>query len=378
MNAQKQYRRKKGSILVLTAVLMVAMFAFLAFAVDLGYLEMVQTELQRSADASAIAAGWSLIDGEILYGLDSPYAVSLAKGTAQDYVTANLVVQRALALADEDVTAGYLSNPFDPNSQFVTSGVPCYNAIRVRVRMTDAQNNSVPLFFAKALGINSADAQAQATAAFLSDISGFNTPSDGENLGILPFAIDEDTWNQIMAGQGTDDWSYNSETGEVTSGQDTILEGNLFPQGSGSPGNRGTVDIGSPNNSTADIARQILHGVSAEDLSYLGGKLALDENGTLLLNGDTGISAGVKDELADIKGQPRILPVFNNVTGPGNNATYTIVKFVGVRIMEVHLTGSMSGKRVVVQPAPIYVKGAIPSTGGQSSNYIFSPVCLVR
>ena len=42
--------------------------------------------------------------------------------------------------------------------------------------------------------------------------------------------------------------------------------------------------------------------------------------GKLYLNGDTGISAGVKDELASIKGQPRIIPIFSTVSGNGNNA----------------------------------------------------------
>ena len=96
----------------------------------------------------------------------------------------------------------------------------------------------------------------------------------------------------------------------------------------GSPGNRGTVDIGSSNNSTNDIARQILYGISASDLAYHGGKLEFNSCGYLILNGDTGISAGVKDELAEIKGQPRCIPVFSQVNGPGNNADYKIVKCV--------------------------------------------------
>src|SRR4029453_10300558 len=120
-----------------------------------------------------------------------------------------------------------------------------------------------------------------------------------------------------------------------------------------------TVDIGSSNNSTSDINRQILDGVSPEDLAYHGGKLELDSNGELNLNGDTGISAGVKDELASIKGKPRIIPIFREVHGPGNNADYTIVAFVGIRIVDVKLTGSMSSKRLLVQPALMITRGAI-------------------
>ena len=66
------------------------------------------------------------------------------------------------------------------------------------------------------------------------------------------------------------------KTKSVTSGSDGWLELNLFPNGTGAPGNRGTVDIGSPGNSTNDIERQILYGVSPSDLAFHGGKLELD------------------------------------------------------------------------------------------------------
>jgi hypothetical protein len=164
----------------------------------------------------------------------------------------------------------------------------------------------------------------------------------------------------------------------VTSGSDGVKECNLYPQGTGSPGNRGTVDIGSSNNSTADIARQIVYGISPSDLAYMGGELKFDTSGKLYLNGDTGISAGVKDELASIIGKPRIIPIFQSVTGPGNNASYTIVAFAGVRITNVKLTGSMSSKNVMIQPCKLIVTGGIVNPGAQTSWFVTSPAWLVR
>ena len=154
---------------------------------------------------------------------------------------------------------------------------------------------------------------------------------------------------------------------------------NLYPQGTGSPGNRGTVDIGGANNSTADIARQIVHGISASDIQALGKQLNFGVNGSMTLNGDTGISAGVKDELASITGKPRIIPIFSNVSGNGNNATYTIVKWVGVRVMQVKLTGSMSTKSVTIQPSPIIARNfVISQTATSTSDYVYSPVILTQ
>ena len=163
---------------------------------------------------------------------------------------------------------------------------------------------------------------------------------------------------------------------------DGKLELNMYPLSNGSsgvaPGNFGTVDIGSSNNSTADLKRQILVGVSAEDLAYFGGSLKLGPDGTLLMNGDTGISAGIKEELEEIKGDPRVIMLYSTVTANGNNAMYTIVGFVGVRIMFVNLTGSMSQKKVIIQPAVVVETGAIVSTSPNDSQYVYSNARLVR
>lgn len=378
MKIRNTRQRREGNVLVLTAFMMICMFALLAFAVDLGYINVARTELQRSADAAAMAAAWELIDEDVLSGYSCPYYTELgARSRATQYAGLNTVATHAPSLDYHDVQVGYLANPFDPLSQLDLSSPYASNAVQVRIRRTAGQNGQVPMFFARALGLNGSSMEAEATAALVDNFIGFRAPSSGENLDLLPFALDVVTWNN-RAIIGADDWTYDPATGEVTPGGDNIPEVNLFPQDTGSPGNRGTVDIGSNNNSTADIARQIVDGVSAEDLDYHGGELKLDENGELFLNGDTGISAGVKDELASIKGNPRTILLFREVLGPGNNATYTIVGFAGIRIVDVKLTGKMSSKRVMIQPAIQITNGGIPATNGRSSYFVYSPVWLVR
>jgi hypothetical protein len=164
----------------------------------------------------------------------------------------------------------------------------------------------------------------------------------------------------------------------VEAGSDGLVEVNLFPQGTGAPGNRGTVDIGKSNNSTADIARQIVNGISPSDFAAMGGKIEFDASGKISLNGDTGVSAGVKDELASIMGQPRVIPIFSTVSGNGNNAQYTIVKWQGIRIVNVQLTGSMSTKNIMIQVASVLAKGEIPATTPGSSSSVYSKVALVK
>ena len=371
-------RKRKGTILVLSAVLMVLVMAMLAFAVDLGFLYVAREEMQRTADSAALAAAWDLVDSGALTG-DSNVAVmeESARDRAAQYAALNKVLRQSPGLAREDVVIGFLPNPSDPAASIDLSRTNTPNTVRVRVRRTEAQNGNIPFFMAKVLGFNSLGAEVEATAALMNSFKGFQTPSQG-NLDLLPFALDQATWNDLVHGIGSDDWKWDPLMEEVQAGADGILEVNLYPQATGSPGNRGTIDIGSNNNSTADIARQILEGISPSDMSYHGGKLEFDDNGELPLNGDTGISAGVKDELECIKGLPRIVPIFSEVTGPGNNAMYTIVQFAGIRIMEVKLTGKQSGKRVIIQPANIVARGGIPSPTSGTTAFVYSPVWLVR
>jgi Flp pilus assembly protein TadG len=381
-------RRRRGNVLVLTAFLMVAMIAFVAMGVDLGYIQNARVELQKSADAAAMAAAWELVDTDWLSGsADMTDDVTAARSLALEYAAYNKVCQSAPVLDPNaanwetgDVVIGFRSNTAEYDDPLDTSDPTKFNAVQVRVRRTSSQNGEVPLFFGRALGLDSVASQAIATAALAKNFGGFQTPPEGETLGIMPFAFDIDTWNNLINnGVGSDNWNWDGDSGEVAAGGDGIKEVNLYPQGTGSPGNRGTVDVGGSNNSTADLARQILHGVSRQDMIDLGKPLEFDENGKLYLNGDTGISAGVKDELASIKGKTRIIPIFECVSGNGNNANYTIVQWAGVRILDVKLTGSMSSKRVIIQPANVVTRHGVKNEGNTTTSwYVYSPATLVR
>jgi Flp pilus assembly protein TadG len=381
---RQQRQTRRGTILVMAAILSIVLLAMVAFSVDVGYVLTAKEELQRTADASAMAACWD-------YGKNlsqgQTYAVASQTGrtTAATYASYNKVTKNPAQIDTNssntptgDVVFGYISDLGGSANSFQTGTTANYNAVQVRVRKDASINGQVPYFFARIFGIQGQALKAQATAAQVRDVSGFEMPADGSNLDLLPFALDLQTYNSLMAGSGNDAWKWDAVNQKVVPGSDGVLEVNLYPQGTGSPGNRGTVDLGNSNNSTADIARQIVYGVSAQDLSYLGGKIQFDANGELQLNGDTGISAGVKDELASIIGKPRIIPIFSKVVGPGNNAQYTIVKWFGIRIMDVQLTGAMSVKHVTIQAAPIIEHGILPSATTGTSAYVYSPVMLVK
>ena len=150
-------------------------------------------------------------------------------------------------------------------------------------------------------------------------------------------------------------------------------------KGSGSTGagNFGTVDIGNNNNSVPDLRRQIRYGPNADDLAPYGGKLELDpQTETIELNGDTGVSAGIKDAIADVVGKPKTIMLYDKITGNGNNTYYRIVGFVGITILDFDFTGS--DKYVKIQPS--YVSDGTVITGQSvgENYYVSGPVKLAR
>jgi Flp pilus assembly protein TadG len=372
-------RQRRGSVVVLTVFLLIGMVGCLAFALDLGFIFTARTELQRSADSAALAATSRLLEDQMatLEQITKEDATANAPAVAEQFAGLNAVSSQSPGLGENDVVVGHFmqdAGTIDPNSNLTT------NSVRVQVQRTEEQNGRIRLFFARALGVDELGLQCSATAAFWPGFSGFQMPEDGSNLGVLPIALDRETYESWITGNGDDNYSYDPDTGVITPGPDGILEVSLYPQGTGSPGNRGTVDFGSSNNSTNDLTRQIVEGLNASDLAHLGGSIQFDANGELDLNGDTGISAGIKGSLKQIKGQPRMIPIFDGVPlGNGNNATYTITAFTGVRIMHVKLTGSKKSKKVVIQFAPMQTRGGIrDEDGGNHTTFVYSPVVLIK
>ena len=367
-----QYRQRTGSALVLGIFLSLAVVGLTAVSMDLGYVRLVQTELRRSADAAAMAGCWDLYEqyqsgsgGEC----DPQSILEACNAVSQQ----NLVGESYAALFGEDVEVG----TYESGGPLQVGNLASANAVKVTLRRDASANGELPLFFGALTGRCTQSLQVSATAAMFQSISGFYVPDSGESVDILPIALDMETWLSAVEGTTSDHYQY--QDGEVTVGADGQFEANLYPQGTGSPGNRGTVDIGGEDNSTNDLARQVLHGISRQDLLDLGKPLEFDNAGELMLNGDTGISAGIKDELATLIGQVRIIPIYTHVFGNGNNATFTIVRWEGVRILDVKLTGKKETKRVIVQPQKILARNArVDHDGSTFSTHLFTPVILVE
>jgi hypothetical protein len=390
--ASGRLAQRRGAIAVYAAVMMVVIVAAAAFAIDVGMICVARAELQRTADASALAATFELLN-QFSQAPNDPATVVPTKGTLVREVANQTAQNNAVFRESPNLD---LNPNNDQSGEIVigemtrgASGVSLafadpaeYNSVAVRVKRTEARNGELPLFFGRVLGTNRFTSEAYAQAAFLKDFKGFRIPSGGEGppptLLMFPFAVDRNAWEAAVNGVGTDDYSWDSDGERVQSGNgDGIREINLFPTETGAPGNFGTVDIGSDKSTNGDLHRLIVNGLNRQDLDYHGGQLALDGSGKLMLSGDPGMKVGAMlPALSQIVGQPRIVPLYSSVSGTGQNAQFTITGFAACRVMDVDLHGG--GKYLKVQPAAMITRGGIQGNGTNSSTHIYSPVVLVK
>lgn len=139
---------RSGAVAILAGFLIFVLLAFSAIVVDLGYLFYAQRTLQASADAAALAGAQSLNVGT------GGTAISVANaysGISGGYnANANLTVTMA---------SGYPQLKCFTSTQVSCGGSDSANAIVV------VEQATVPLYFARVLGINSWQISAKATAS---------------------------------------------------------------------------------------------------------------------------------------------------------------------------------------------------------------------
>jgi hypothetical protein len=362
--------------LVLAVLLMIPVFAFLAFSIDVGYIGLTQSQLQNTADAAAMAGAYRLLDDARLGG--SVNVDKAARDQAIRLAGANQVAGIApLLKSDEDITLGRLIS-----GELVTSGdAKRFNAVKVRVsRAENSANSPLNLIFAPAIGHRTINLKAEATASFPGDVGGFQITAKTGNSTLIPFTVHIDAWRRLIDGTASDGdaYTYNSKPRSVTSGGDGIRELKLWTGDSLAPGNFGTLNIGDPANSNAQIQKQIREGVSSTDANYYGGKIELNPStGTLQLGGDSGLTTEIARTAEEIIGKPVSLPIYRDVAKSGSKTSYTIVGFAGVRIVHVEATGG--NKSIRIQPAYVVDSSAITGTAGASSSqYVYGPVRLTK
>ena len=171
-------RRRRGAVAVQVAVMLTVLVGFAALTVDVGAMYNAKAELQRTADAAALAAASML--GEFAEG--DP--VTMARNAAVEFAASNSVWGSSMQVDPyQDVTFGRANYDTATNKYTFTPTDVMPDAVQVRVRMTSGSpNGPLSLMFAGIFGSNSTDLSAQAIAlmvprdiAVVADLSGSHT-----------------------------------------------------------------------------------------------------------------------------------------------------------------------------------------------------------
>ncbi len=208
MKRSKTLPRRRGVIAVLAAVLMVVVFAMVAFAVDLGYMTLVRTQLQASADSAALAAAGAS-------GLGNSGMTAAAQAFAQYHQVAG----RTVVLNASDVVSGN----WDSTTCTFTAGGAVGTAVKVTVRTDASSGGNTALFFGKLFGLSSIAQQASAVAAvnprdiaFVVDLSGSMTNDTNPSSSTSSASLMQTVYTEF--GFGTYPGTLQSKTsGKTTS-----------------------------------------------------------------------------------------------------------------------------------------------------------------
>jgi hypothetical protein len=386
--AEKQ--RKRGVIAVQVAVVLAVLIGFAALTIDVGAMYNTRAELQRSADAAALAGAAAYMTDEMMRVRMNPddvdalgYVVSLANGLATNGAAWNPSLGTTTTnVFGDDILTGWIdvTSASDP----IQTGCPAeqYNAVQVILRRQSSEqegaNPPIALFFARIFGRGYTETTATAVAAFDDRFSGVSVSETG--AGFLPFTIHEDAFASEMAGGG-DQFGWDPDTETVYEGADGIREIRLYPYPlSGDPdswgdGNFGVLNIGSTDQGLLQLRDQIINGVTAEDLEAEIGTsnpVFHDDDGnpvTYQITGSPGLDGGLVGAIQSVEGQIVGFFLHNDVILSGANSIYFINDIRFGRMMDIRLYGAPDKRGLYIQPATyvgdnVEVDEDAPSSGG--------------
>jgi Flp pilus assembly protein TadG len=385
--AQLRKKTRRGAVAPLTAILMIVLIGMAAFAVDIGWMVVAQSELQDAADAAALAGAGQLMSPSVQFSLPLQTAtnqasiLSAAQTSAKTYAKNFAGYHKAggvsnLVLLDNDIEFGLTDSKgnytkYTGNTLYATS-FP--NTIKVTLRLDSTQGGNGPLslFFGSVMGQGTTNVTATASATiYTGTVDNF---SNSANAGLLPMTVDVNAWNNFLA-TGT------SSDGLIHLDGNGLPQMQVYPSPSLAPGNFGMLSLDDSSNSASAIAGWIDNGLSSCDLSALqtAKLLPLSKHDTTQWDwkGAPGFKASDLNDLT--VGKTYLLPLFKPVVattgssyqatdksagpatpgsgGTGSNAYYQIVQFVGIKISQVDKSSD-----AFVQPCYVSDLAAILST----------------
>jgi Putative Flp pilus-assembly TadE/G-like len=152
-------RGERGQTILLVAISIVSLLMMAALAIDVVSLYVASTEIQRSADAAALAGAKAMADSGVTTLQASDANLGAAESLAQDMATKAIQAILAAPSPNNNQVAG--------GTPVLSGGTPTFNWAQgnnnPHITVTLQQSN-LPTFFARVFGSRSAIATASATA----------------------------------------------------------------------------------------------------------------------------------------------------------------------------------------------------------------------
>lgn len=390
-SAGPRTRRRRALVVVQTAVMLVVLFGFAAFTIDIGMLFRARAELQSAADSAAMAAASA-------YATDAMLQVRVSDDTAAFLEVVSSLTDRANVYAGfndtlgsptlietADIATGWI-DVGSATSVIDTTVLPGeHNAVHVMVRREEGggtgANGPVEFLFGVILRAPVGETSASAVAVFNDLFSGYDLGSEG-GAGALPITVHEEVFEDGLT-NGPDAYSYDSDAGQVWAYPDGISEVNLYPYNM-VPGNFGLLNIGSPNQGVPALSDQIENGVSPADMEAEVGTSELSfynddgSSNTYQITGDPGMKSALKAALEERIGNVVAFFLHDAVAGTGSNSEYQIANMRFGRVMMVRLTGSPSQRGLWIQPVSYNGAGVRVGGGAPSSDGLVGRLMLAR
>jgi hypothetical protein len=369
--------QRRGAVAPLVGLLAIFLLGMVAFAVDIGWVVLTQSELQNAADSAALAGVKPLMDGYVQYNLPG---VSAAQQTAILTAAQNNAIANAQTFASYHSAGGVNNLVLNSNDiQFgVTDASGNYsanfpgfpNTIVVTMRRDQSANGALSLFVAPVMGIQSTSVTASAGATMYGGTVSSLQNTLINNVSVLPMAYDANAWNSFWATGLSPDGTTS------TSGGYPALQ--IYPCVA-EPGNLGPIGLNGHRPGSSKEIAWVNNGLSQSDLNGLlsAGLLPISASNTVYnWQGNTGFKSSVISAVNAQAGTQFLLPLFTPFNpgvpipsdytaaqSTGFSYYYDIVQFVGVTVV----SGSSS---ITVQPSAyldpnlVFSSPAAPVTSG--------------
>ncbi len=408
-------RTRRGALVPLTALLLIPLMAMMAFTIDVGWMVLVESDLQSAADSAALAGANALMDGYVQYtqagigksgsGNTSTQntiisnSESSATTAAKQYASLNGAGNSSLTLLSSDIEFGYTDSTGTYTTPAPNGTFP--NTVKVTLRRDSTANGALGLFFGPVIGTPTANLKAVAAATIYTGT--FNSPQNVSNLqlGLLPVTYDINHWNNFLSTGKDPDGNTNTDSRGLPD-----LE--VYPSVKYT-GNFGLLGLDDSHVGTSTINGWIDNGFTQSDLKTLLSNSASDQTPLIPLSshnqnilpsastdglgswnwqGDTGMKTEALHELANYVGDTFLLPLFKPLNssqksyaagyGNGSNYYYNIVQFVSVKIVS---SNNANKGGLVIEPSATVLDFSMVSmssvspagTGSSTTTFTFTP-----